>query len=802
VSGTPGGTASYVMNIREVSQQLHRDLPPTRVWGYAGSYPGPTIEASTGQPVTVTWVNDLRDSLGVLRTTHYLPVDLCLNGPDQAGPTARVVAHLHGGHVPAAVDGHPNATLLPGEQTTYVYPNNQAASTLWYHDHAMGITRLNVMMGLAGFYLLRDAAEDALGLPSGEYEIALAIQDRTFNSDGTLQYPATWMDHFFGDKFLVNGKVWPYLQVNRGKYRFRLLNGCNSRVLHLSLSNGASFQVIATEQGLLPAPVTRTSLLLTPGERANVVMDFASYPAGTQIVLANDAPAPYPGNPGEGVIPNVMRFDVVSTTGFTAPIPATLRPVVPIDPATAALSRDFVLRKQSNACTGDLWTINGGLFDDIVEKPVLGTTEIWRFINESGISHPMHMHLVAFQILDRQPFTLEGGQVVPTGSPASPDASEAGWKDTAPVGPNEILRVVTRFEDYAGDYVYHCHILEHEDNEMMRQFESVPPPVLSIGDATLTEGDAGSTNASFAVTLSAPVQSEVRVVAYTEDVSAAAGSDYTAVAADTLVFPPMTTSQTVTVPVAGDLTVEPDETFRVRLTAPWVAVLGDSVGLGTIVNDDGVPLVAVNDVSLTEGNAGTTNAMFTVTLSAPSASVVRVEAVTEDSTAQAGLDYTAVGPDTLVFAPLVTTQMLAVPVLGDVLGEPDEVFHVRLVSALGAVIADSIGRGTILNDDATAGVQDGTPVLASYLGPGYPNPATGPITLRWGLRTAGRAELMIFDIHGRRVRRFIDDQQTAGHRTLLWDGCDESGRRVSSGVYQVQLRTSERTFRRAVVVMR
>jgi spore coat protein A len=802
VSGTAGGTASYVMNIREVTQQLHRDLPPTRVWGYAGGYPGPTIEASTGQPVTVTWVNDLRDSTGALRTTHYLPVDLCLSGPDEAGPTARVVAHLHGGHVPAAVDGYPEATILPGQQTTYVYPNNQPAGTLWYHDHAMGITRLNVMMGLAGFYLVRDAAENALGLPSGEYEIALAIQDRSFNPNGSLQYPAMWMDHFFGDKMLVNGKVWPYLQVKRGKYRFRLLNGCTSRTLHLSLSNGATFQVIGTELGLLPAPVTRTSLLLMPGERANIVVDFAAYAAGTQIVLANDAPAPYPGNPGEGVIPNVMRFDVVSTTGFTAPIPPTLRPVVPIDPATSVLSRDLVLKKQPSACTGDLWTINGGMFADIVEKPVLGTTEIWRFVNESGISHPMHMHLVAFQIIDRQPFTLQGGQIVPTGTPTPPDASEAGWKDTAPVGPNEILRVIARFEDYAGDYPYHCHIIEHEDNEMMRQFESVPAPLLSIGDVTVAEGNAGSTNASFTVTLSAPVQDEVRVVAFTENVTATAGSDYTAVAADTLVFPPMTTSQTVTVPVLGDGIVEPDETFRVRLTAPQVAALGDSVGIGTVTNDDGLPLSSVNDVMVTEGNAGTTMATFTVTLSAPSASEVRIVAMTQDSTALAGLDYTAFAADTVVFPPLTTTRPLAVPVLGDLLDESDEVFHVRLVSALGAVVADSVGRGTILDDDITTGVPLEGPVVASYLGRGYPNPTAGAMTLRWGLKTNGRVELAIFDVNGRLVRRFVDDMLAAGHRTLVWDGRDAIGRRVSSGVYQVQLRTSERTFQRAVVIMR
>jgi spore coat protein A len=372
--------------------------------------------------------------------------------------------------------------MLPGEEVTFTYPVNQQAGTLWYHDHAMGITRLNVMMGLAGFFIVRDPVEQALGLPAGEYEIALAIQDRSFHADGSLEYPEMWMDHFFGDKMLVNGKVWPYLQVRQGKYRFRVLNGCNSRVLRLGLSNGATFQVIGTDLGLLPAPVPRTSLLLTSGERAEIVIDFASYPPGTQIVLTNDAPAPFPGEAGVGVIPNVMRFDVVGTPGHVAGLPAALRPVPPIDTLESVATRDLVLRKGDNPCTGSMWMVNDLMFDDITESPVLGSTEIWRFINESGISHPMHMHLVAFQVLDRQPFILQDGEIVVTGPPVPPDPSEAGWKDTAPVGPDEILRVIARFEDYTGHYPYHCHILEHEDNEMMRQFQVVSP--VAVGDGS------------------------------------------------------------------------------------------------------------------------------------------------------------------------------------------------------------------------------------------------------------------------------------------------------------------------------
>ena len=478
-SGTAGGTASYTMSMREVTQQLHSQLPPTRVWGYGSgvsgaSYPGPTILASSGNPVTVTWVNDLRDAQGNLRTTHYLAVDPCLRGPDTEGSTARVVTHLHGGHVPAASDGYPESTLLPGQQTTYLYPNNQDAATLWYHDHAMGITRLNVIMGLAGFYLLKDAVENGLTLPTGAFEIGLAIQDRTFNADGSFQYPASWMEHFFGDKILVNGKVWPYLNVKKGKYRFRMLNGSTSRVYTLSLSNGAPFWVIGDEGGLLPKPLMRSSLTITPGERMDVVIDFQPYSNGTEIILQNSAPAPYPGDPGVGVIPNVMKFVVVAGGGaFTSPLPASLRPVPRIPETDAIQTRTLELYKVPDACTGQRWSINGLTWEDITEHPALGTTEIWRFVNRSGFVHPMHMHLVAFQVLDRQPFEIVNGQVQTTGPAVPPDSSEIGWKDTAPVMPFQILRVIARFTDYTGKYAYHCHILEHEEHEMMRQFEVV-----------------------------------------------------------------------------------------------------------------------------------------------------------------------------------------------------------------------------------------------------------------------------------------------------------------------------------------
>ena len=512
VSGTPGGAATYDIAMREVQQQLHSELPPTTVWGFGdgptgASYPGPTIEASTGQPVTVSWINDLRDTAQAgepLRTSHYLPVDTCPHG---AVDSAKTVVHLHGGHVPSEVDGHPEATFLPGSQETYVYPNNQHAATLWFHDHALGITRLNVYMGLAAFYLIRDPVEAALGLPSGEFEIPLAIQDRSFQPDGSLAYPTFWQDMFLGDTMLVNGKVWPRHTVKQGKYRLRLLNGCNSRTLTLQFCPGsnanpcpspAPFQLLGQEGGLLPAPVPLTEVTLGNAERADVIVDFAAYADDTSVYLQNTAPAPFPGTPGVGELRDVMRFDVEGVAGFTDPVPGSLRPMEVLNETDAVEFRTLELKKgPGDACSPFAWEVvttdglNGAVlgsrWEDVTELPQLGTTEVWSFINRSGLTHPMHMHLVYFQVLDRQAFDEVGGQVVPIGSPVPPPTHEMGWKDTVQVGPNEIVRVIARFEDYTGLFPYHCHILEHEDHEMMREFQVVPEPAtgLALGSGAL-----------------------------------------------------------------------------------------------------------------------------------------------------------------------------------------------------------------------------------------------------------------------------------------------------------------------------
>jgi len=491
-SGSPGAAATYDITMKAFTQQLHQELAPTTVWGYddgtGASTPGPLIEARTGEPVTVNWTNDIRDlGTGLLRTDHYLqqsPDDLaCIHG---AIDDAKTVVHLHGGHVPAAVDGYPESTFLPGAPPeTYVYPNNQQAAPIWFHDHALGITRLNVYMGLAGLYLIRDDVEDAINLPAGAFETPLVLQDRQFNPDGSYFYPGTWQDMFFGDKVMVNGKVWPYLDVKKGKYRFRVLNGSGSRVYTLSLtppSGSLTFTVIGNEGGLLEQPAHGVgALTLGPGERYDVVIDFGGYSNNDEILLENSAPAPFPN--GTVDVTQVMKFIVGPQSGHTDAIPGSLRAIERLQEGDAVMTRDLELKKSGlDGCGRSIWEINGLHWDDITEEPVLGTTEIWRFINDSGVSHPMHMHLVFFQVLDRDGFTRgSGGEIVPDGSPQAPPLEESGWKDTAMVGPNEILRVIARFEDYTGLYAYHCHILEHEDHEMMRQFRVVPEPATVIG---------------------------------------------------------------------------------------------------------------------------------------------------------------------------------------------------------------------------------------------------------------------------------------------------------------------------------
>ena len=297
--------------------QAHRALPATRMWGYNGMWPGPTIEVRQGQPISIKWINQLPSK-------HLLPLDYTIHGEGRDVPQVRTVTHVHGARVLPDSDGYPDAWVTADGHMGPVraadpchYPNAQAAATLWYHDHALGITRLNVYAGLAGTYLIRDAEEDKLNLPTGAYEIPLMIQDRSFSTDGSLLYPPAvngthpaWMQEFFGNAICVNGKAAPFLEVEPRKYRFRLVNGSNSRFYHLKLTptDAPPFIQIGADGGLLPAPVKMHYLIVSPGERFDIVIDFSKH-AGANLALVNDAPAPY-ARGGEIVPSDVMLFKV------------------------------------------------------------------------------------------------------------------------------------------------------------------------------------------------------------------------------------------------------------------------------------------------------------------------------------------------------------------------------------------------------------------------------------------------------------------------------------------------------------
>lgn len=483
------GIPFYEVEMQQFKQKLHRDLPATTIWGYNGQYPGPTFVVHKDQKVKVKWVNSLPNK-------HLLPVDKTVNGAEPSNPTVRTVVHLHGAMVPMTSDGYPEAWFTNNFQQTgmfftrkiYEYPNIQPAATLFYHDHAMGITRLNVYAGLAGAYLIRDECEEQLNLPKGSYEIPLIIQDRSFNADGSLFYPTqdaqidtvypSIVPEFFGDSILVNGKVWPYLEVEPRKYRFRIVNGSNSRFYRLSFSPGNKFIQIGTEQGFLEKPEHTNKFVLAPGERIDMLVDFSKF-KGQIMILTNDAPSPFPnGTPPDENTGIIMQFRVTLPLAHqdTSVMPLNLCPMELLKEKQSIKTRDQTLVESIDEFGRLKMLLEGlGWDDPISDTPILGTVEIWRLINLTPDTHPIHLHLVKFQILDRRPFDVDiytkTQKIVYTGPKTPPDNIEKGWKDTIQAPPGVITRIIIRFEGFTGRYPWHCHILEHEDHEMMRQYE-------------------------------------------------------------------------------------------------------------------------------------------------------------------------------------------------------------------------------------------------------------------------------------------------------------------------------------------
>jgi spore coat protein A, manganese oxidase len=464
----PGASLPYYrIAMREQEVKLHRDLPPTRLWTYGGTMPGPTIEARSGRGVLIEWANELPER-------HFLPIDHTLHGAHADAPEVRTVVHVHGARVPPESDGFPEAWYTPGHSALHHYPNRQDAATLWYHDHAMGIERLNHYAGLFGVYLLRDDAEDSLGLPRGAHEVPLVLCDRLFEATGQLRYPesdvvgAPWVENVQGDVHLVNGMIFPFLEVEPARYRLRIINASNARFYSLSLAGGPGIVQIGTDQGLLPAPVPLKSMILAPAERADVVVDFREAAGRTVSLLHQTEP--------------ILELRVALAKAAQAkapPLPRRLRDVVKLPPSSAVKTRvltltdhqDLALHRMVMLLNRARWT------DPVTENPALDSVEIWQLCNLTEDAHPIHLHLVRFQVLDRQPFDTDeyvaSGTLRMRGPPVTPEPSEAGWKDTVQAHPGVVTRIIARFEGYPGRYVWHCHVLEHAANEMMRPFEVV-----------------------------------------------------------------------------------------------------------------------------------------------------------------------------------------------------------------------------------------------------------------------------------------------------------------------------------------
>jgi FtsP/CotA-like multicopper oxidase with cupredoxin domain len=624
-----GGNLTITM--KELSEQILPSAnpalgiagyPQTTVWGYEitngtttypAHYPAFTIEARRGIPLTVTYFNKLGNQTlykPVSSTAPgILPVDQTLHWADPlntghtmntyAGPVP-TVPHLHGGEVQSTSDGGPDAWFTPdndpdysqihgpawgqGVTNVYHYPNDQEAATIWWHDHALGATRLNVYAGLAGFYFLRDNRDNGLPnnplrLPAGNYEIELAIQDKMFDTEGRLFFPHEsenpevhpfWSPEFFGDVIVVNGKTWPFLNVEPRRYRFRLLDGSNARFYDFDLMDvvnrkaGPAIWQIGTDGGLLDMPVMIAqnsakaplkSLLMAPGERCDVIIDFSAF-AGQSLTLLNHAKAPYPKGdaPDPNTVGQIMQFRVGTTITGGADNsydPATLAPLRSDPIVNLASIPPDVIRQltlfevQGGGGPLEVLVNNTKWMAPISERPTEGNTELWQIINLTADAHPMHLHLTQFQLVSRQPFglaqylkaygaafpggvspvdgqTYPPGTVIPGFGPpmaygsagetpilggnpdvtpflrgkARPaDANERGWKDTYKMYPGEVATVVVRFAptdlpvttpkanlvfgfdpSVGPGYVWHCHIVDHEDNEMMRPYAVQPNP--------------------------------------------------------------------------------------------------------------------------------------------------------------------------------------------------------------------------------------------------------------------------------------------------------------------------------------
>lgn len=543
----------------------------TSIYGYGtskatASFPGKTFVIPQNTNVSVHWVNNLGTTANYLMNPYMDESDM-MNTPDMMAMPANngvpTVPHLHGGHTESASDGQPDqwftqalpetvggpAVIDRGSEAvkandTYVYDTsvNAAAHEYWYHDHALGYTRTNVYAGLAGLYFTRDTldtgtAANKLGLPSGKYEVPLMIADKMFTPDGQLYYPhqvdpsgcVRMLPEAFGDVMTVNGKAWPVMHVEPRAYRFRTLNSCDSRFLNVWLARdtdatdaapAATMMQVGTDQGLLNKAVPQKQLLLGPGMRADVVVDFSKFAAGTKLIMRNDAPTPYDG--GDPVDPattgQVMEFivDAPLTRSYPNPtlkttLAGAIRQLAPtagqaavqvglfeseieetftVPDTTPGAAAGATTTATFTAIVPKLGTLQAGpldYHDANTETIPLNNTAVWEIYNTTADVHPVHLHLVAFQLLSRQDFTVNPttGAYEKTGAVRPATGSEAGWLDTVPTYPGTVTRIVAKF-DRPGTYMWHCHIFSHEENDMMRPFKVTPvvkPRVAAVASA-------------------------------------------------------------------------------------------------------------------------------------------------------------------------------------------------------------------------------------------------------------------------------------------------------------------------------
>lgn len=416
----------------------------SQVYGYNGEILAPIIKVSNGQTLSVALSNQLEEVTNI---------------------------HWHGLIIPESMDGHPKNTIQPGGSFNYQFTINQKAGTNWFHPHPHQITAKQVYKGLAGMLIINDSDEAALNLPSGEFEIPLVLQDKRIYSDGSLNYSPDMMDimsGYLGQYVCVNGIWSPFFNVKTKIYRLRILNGSNARAYNLAFSNGINFSVIGSDVGLLGNTQTINTLLIAPGERVDVLVDFSSITLNSEFYLESRT---FSGGDSQGIETfKIIKFIISELVAETFIIPNSLVPFSPISSSLSTKTRSFDISNPHGAMGGghgghsSMHTIGGKSFDmnRIDETVSVGATEIWEFDNSNGLDlHPMHMHGVHFQVLSR----MGGRNTI--------QPHETGWKDTVLCLPGEKIQVIVTFPNNPGVFVFHCHNLEHEDSGMMLNFKIV-----------------------------------------------------------------------------------------------------------------------------------------------------------------------------------------------------------------------------------------------------------------------------------------------------------------------------------------